>query len=258
MSTFVYDMAAMILITGSNRGLGRALAEHLASRGRAVLATARDPASLRSLKGVAMTETLDVTNEASVRSLAERLALQGIQLEGLVNNAAIFEREPTPEAARRTIETNVHGVLRTIDALLRLFVPGARIINISSGLGQLRGYTEATARKFRAARSTEDVLSLAHDYLLAAERGELEQMGFRREPYAVSKALLNALTRVLAHDLSQRHIDVVAVGPGWVRTDMGGPSAPRSLAEGVASLAWPFEHPIISGRLYEDGEEVPY
>jgi NAD(P)-dependent dehydrogenase (short-subunit alcohol dehydrogenase family) len=150
----------------------------------------------------------------------------------LVNNAAVLLGEdetvlgaPVDEY-RRSMEANVYGPLVLCQALM----PGmlkrryGRIVNVSSGAGQLAGMT---------------------DYA---------------PPYSVSKAALNALTRFLAHAGRARNVLVNAVDPGWVRTDMGGPSAPRSVAEGADTIVWCATLPNggPTGGFFHDRRAVPW
>ncbi|RME22564.1 MAG: SDR family oxidoreductase, partial [Deltaproteobacteria bacterium] len=78
--------------------------------------------------------------------------------------------------------------------------------------------------------------------------------------YNTSKALLNAATRIFAAELAPRDIKVNAVCPGWVRTDMGGAGAPRSVAEGAAGIAWAATLPVDgpTGGLFRDGQPIDW
>jgi carbonyl reductase 1 len=239
------------VITGSNRGLGAGLAAHLSDR--PLVLTAREPS------GSAKAEQLDISDERSVIAFSGRLRDHGVRISALVNNAAIYLRTYDATTAKRTLATNVFGTLQLIDALVPLFTQDARIVNVSSGMGVLNGYSPEITARFRAAKTRADVEALAHAYLAAATTPDgAAAAGFLRDPYSVSKALLNALTRVLAAELAPRKITVVAVSPGWVKTDMGGTNAPRDLATGVASLAYPLTAPVQSGHFYYDGKEIPY
>jgi NAD(P)-dependent dehydrogenase (short-subunit alcohol dehydrogenase family) len=153
---------------------------------------------------------MDVTRPDSIvaahRAVVERLG----PVDVVVNNAGVLLHEEGEVLAipaddyRRTLETNLLGAIE----VCRVFVPRmaergyGRVVNVSSGAGQL------------ASMST---------YAPA---------------YAISKAALNAFTRILAEAYRSRGVLVNAVDPGWVRTDMGGPSAPRSAAEGVDTTVW--------------------
>jgi len=153
---------------------------------------------------------MDVTDVNSIKEAQRAVEERFGGVDVLVNNAAVllFENDDVlsipSEGYRRTFDTNVYGVIE----VCRVFAPAmararyGRIVNVSSGAGQL-----ATMSTYAPA-------------------------------YSMSKTALNAFTRVLAHTYRDRGVLVNAVDPGWVRTDMGGPSAPRSLREGVDTTVW--------------------
>lgn len=186
------------LVTGANRGIGLEVCRQLAARGLRVIATSR--------RGERGTLPLDVTDAESIRACAREAG----RVDVLVNNAAILVAEErallaTPlDDLRRTFETNVFGAL----AVCQAFVPGmvrrryGRVVNVSSGAGQL------------------------------------SSMGTYAPAYSISKAALNAVTLQLAAAVRGGGVLVNAVNPGWVRTRMGGRSAPRSVEEGADTIVW--------------------
>jgi NAD(P)-dependent dehydrogenase (short-subunit alcohol dehydrogenase family) len=205
------------LVTGGNRGIGLEVCRRLGALGYRVLLGGRnrDQAeaaanSLRREGSQVLARVLDVTDAASIRHLAEAVEQEFGGADVLVNNAAVLLSEGAEvlsvpvEDFRESMETNVYGPLLLCQALM----PGmrrrryGRVVNVSSGAGQL---------------------ATMSDYAPA---------------YSVSKAALNALTRLLAHAGRDRNVLVNAVDPGWVRTDMGGPSAPRSVEQGADTIVW--------------------
>jgi NAD(P)-dependent dehydrogenase (short-subunit alcohol dehydrogenase family) len=205
------------LVTGANRGLGFETSRQLLAKGLNVALTGRDDDSLeRAVRSLgqdedrAMTVRMDVTDVASIERAQRTVAQRFGGIDILVNNAAVllFEDEDVlaipADAYQRTFETNVFGAID----VCRVFVPPmaragyGRVVNVSSGAGQL-----ATMSTYAPA-------------------------------YSISKAALNAFTRILAHTYRDNGVLVNAVDPGWVRTDMGGPSAPRSPQEGADTIAW--------------------
>lgn len=219
--------APLVLVTGASRGIGRELCRQLLDRGCAVIAGVRDPA-----RAPAGTEALDldVTDGDSVAAAAEAVRQRHGVLDVLVNNAGILSEDDQdllqlPEdLLLETLDTNALGPLRMAQAFAPLLRKGGRIVNVSSGGGQL---------------SSPSTWSPA---------------------YCLSKTLLNGLTVQLAEALKPRGIAVNAACPGWVRTDMGGAAAPRNVAEGAAGLTWLCldAPPEMTGRFVRDGREIAW
>jgi NAD(P)-dependent dehydrogenase (short-subunit alcohol dehydrogenase family) len=207
-------MAECVLITGSGRGIGLALAEEFARLGYRVFAGARSPQrpGLETLARNSSNVTplsLDVRDSATIAGAAAVLGNEGV-LDILVNNAAIFPGEGNepfervnPDWFNGAFDTNVTGVARVTRGFLPLLRKSAcaRIVNISSGAGSIS-----------------------------------EKEDFAYYPYSVSKAALNMLTRALAAEFRPGGIVVAAISPGWVRTEMGGPGAPLTARESAAAL----------------------
>jgi NAD(P)-dependent dehydrogenase (short-subunit alcohol dehydrogenase family) len=210
------------LITGANKGIGFETARHLGQQGFTVLLGARDPergqAAAERLRGEGLDARpllIDVADERSVTAAAEAVERDVGRLDVLVNNAGVnFEfgdgvrpSELPLDRLRATYDTNVFGPFAATRALLPLLRKGLhpRVINLSSTLGSLTALTDPGHPLF-----------------------ELNLLA-----YNSSKTALNAITVCLAKDLRKDGIAVVAVCPGWVQTDMGGKSAPRSVKEGA-------------------------
>ena len=221
--------APLALVTGSSRGLGREVARRLAEEGFEVLAGVRTPATMKPLPGVEVL-SLDVADPASIAAAAAFVKAQYGHLNVLVNNAGILLDETTglldlkADLLRLTLETNALGPLLLAQAFAPLMGKGGRIVNVSSAGGQL---------------SRPSTWSPA---------------------YCISKTALNAITVQLAEALKSRGIAVNAACPGWVRTDMGGPGAPRSLQQGADSILWPVlkADPTITGGLWQDGKRIDW
>jgi NAD(P)-dependent dehydrogenase (short-subunit alcohol dehydrogenase family) len=234
-------MERIALVTGANRGIGREVARQLAQRGDTVVLTARDQAKAEraaaeldpdvGVQGELLPWPLDVADAASVQRAADAVAERHGRLDVLVNNAAIhydtWQRASDADLSvvREALETNLLGAWQTTLALLPLLRASGRgrIVNVSS------------------------------------ESGSLASMGGGTPAYSVSKAALNALTRILAAELRRDRILVNAVCPGWVATDMGGPGG-RPVADGAASVLWAVDLPDNgpTGGFFRDGHPVPW
>jgi NAD(P)-dependent dehydrogenase (short-subunit alcohol dehydrogenase family) len=175
----------------------------------------------------------------SIAALAERLRSRNQRLDALVNNAAIHDGP-----AHRVWAVNVLGPLLLTRALQPLLARNARVVMVTSGLGQLSAQPRSLVQ-----RLLYPGLSLTDIERLATEAPG---------GYGESKAALNAMSRLFAEELKSRGILVNAISPGWVRTDMGGPSAPRSLQQGAASLLWGVRLPPSgpTGGIFQDGKPI--
>jgi NAD(P)-dependent dehydrogenase (short-subunit alcohol dehydrogenase family) len=222
-------MERIALVTGANRGIGRAVARGLAERGFETVLTARDPDAAReaasAMPGSVLPRRLDVTDPDSVAQAVAELG----RLDVLVNNAGIlYDTWQSPSTAdldqvREAFDVNVLGAWRVTQAALPLMGAGGRIVNVSSGAGMLTG------------------------------------MGAGTPAYGVSKAALNALTLKFAAELRGRGILVNAVCPGWVATDMGGPGG-RPVEQGAASVLWAVDLPDDgpTGGFFRDGRRLEW
>lgn len=255
----------LAVVTGTSRGIGRAIAQGLSARGLRVLATSRDVALGRKAAdelGLPFFP-LDVTSPQSVEALAAHLAQAEGGLDVLVNNAGVALDGFDAEVARRTLDVNFVGAMRTTDRLLPLLRGGARVVMVSSGMGSLDGVGPALREQFTAPSLTRDeLLALADRFVAEVAARTHERSGFPSNAYCVSKIALNAYVRVLARELEgdPRRVLVNAACPGWVRTAMGGESAPRSPREGAETPVWLATLPEggPSGGFFRDERAVPW
>ena len=228
------------IVTGGNRGLGREIARQLMRADVFVVVGARDKArcdaaleSLRAEGPNVAAFPLDVTDTRTVKRFVEQVDKQHGAPSILVNNAGIYPESTsarvidTPTSVwRETFETNLFGAVRMCREVVPLMkkVRHGRVVNISSGLGQLH------------------------------------QMGEGSPAYRVSKTSLNALTRTLAAEVAGSGILVNSMSPGWVKTDMGGDDAPRSVEEGADTAVWlcllPSNGP--TGQFFRDRKPIPW
>jgi NAD(P)-dependent dehydrogenase (short-subunit alcohol dehydrogenase family) len=228
--------SGIALVTGANRGIGLEVVRQLAQRGFTTVLGSRDlekgRAAAEALVGVEVDpRRLDVADPDSVRELASGLEDDYGRLDVLVNNAGIHYDtwesgvQADLDVVHEALETNLFGAWRTAQACLPLLRRSqhGRVVNVSSGSGSIRG------------------------------------MGAGAPAYSVSKAALNALTRILAAELRRDRILVNAVCPGWVATDMGGAGG-RPVEQGAGSVMWavllPDDGP--TGGFFRDGRQLDW
>jgi carbonyl reductase 1 len=258
------------LVTGANRGLGLETCRQLAARGARVILTSRDAragkdaaAHLGVQRGTVEARALDVTDRGSIDALASALEREGTRLDALVNNAGISMHGFNADVARGTLAVNFFGALDVTDALSPLVRDGGDIVMVSSGMGELSVVSPALrARLLDPALTREGLVALMRSFVLDVEAGRHREAGWPSSAYSVSKVGLNTLVRLLAPALASRRVRVNAVCPGWVRTDMGGRSAPRSVEKGAASIVWgatlegPSGEP--TGGFFRDGHAIEW
>jgi NAD(P)-dependent dehydrogenase (short-subunit alcohol dehydrogenase family) len=249
-----------VLVTGANRGLGQETARELARRGFRVIATSRGPERTPDRPGAIEHRPLDVACPRSIAALARELAGERRAIDVLINNAAIALDGFDAEVARRTVAVNFTGALGVTEALLDSIPRGGTVVMVSSGVGELFGLRPEVRARFADPGLTRDsLIALVDSFVADVAAGHHRDRGWPSSAYQVSKAGLNALVRVLAPDLAARGIRVVAVCPGWVRTDMGGVHATRSLAEGAASIVWAATLTDgTTGGFFRDGVLIPW
>jgi NAD(P)-dependent dehydrogenase (short-subunit alcohol dehydrogenase family) len=216
---------SLALVSGANRGIGLEVARELARDGHRVLAGTRS-GEMGDVEGLDITPVqLDVADAESIGRVAGAI---DAPLEVLVNNAGVYPPGRASQidfdVVEETWRINALGAWRLAVAAIPHMPRRARIVNVSSGAGSF------------------------------------DEMDATYPAYNVSKAAMNAITRVLALDLRADGILVNSVCPGWVRTDMGGPSATRSVEEGAASVLWAArlgpDGP--TGGFFRDGNPVPW
>ncbi|HZU83445.1 MAG TPA: SDR family NAD(P)-dependent oxidoreductase [Polyangiaceae bacterium] len=252
------------VVTGANRGIGAEIARELESEGFQVVRTSRRspagsaPARASALPGEYV--TLDVTKADQIEALARSTAAG---LDVLVNNAGVLLDGLDADVARRTLDVNFYGPMRVTDALLPAIRPGGRVIMVSSGMGDLSGARgEAHARMSDPRLTRAQLVDLVELFVRDVAGGEHSGRGWPSSAYSVSKMALNALVRVLARELEgdPRAVRVNAVCPGWVRTRMGGPSAPRSVEQGARTVVWLATMPegVPTGGYFRDERPIPW
>jgi NAD(P)-dependent dehydrogenase (short-subunit alcohol dehydrogenase family) len=222
------------LVTGANKGIGFEIVRQLLVKGLRVFLTARNVEAGKKAAGSLLGDVqflqMDVSDDASIENAAITYGKLGIALDVLINNAAIYPDENfdiltiSREQLVKTFQTNTFAPL----AVTQTFLPflkkssAARIINISSGYGELGGLSHTVPS------------------------------------YCLSKLTLNGVTIMLDQALRSEGIAVYVMCPGWVRTDMGGANASRSVEEGADTAVWlAIDAPqSSSGRFFRDRKVI--
>lgn len=231
-------MGKVAVVTGSNKGIGYEICKQLASNDVEVILTSRNEENGKKAEEELQKQNLnvkfhqlDVTDEESIKKLADFITEKYGKLDILVNNAGIFMDynggvlEGDLNNIRETLETNLFGALlvsRHLVPLMQKQNHGA-VINISSGMGQL------------------------------------SDMGGGSIGYRLSKTSLNAMTLILANEVKDNKISVNAVCPGWVKTDMGGPGAHRTVEQGADTPVWlALLNDAPTGKFFRDRKEISW
>jgi NAD(P)-dependent dehydrogenase (short-subunit alcohol dehydrogenase family) len=228
------------VVTGANRGIGLEVCRQLAQRGVHVVLTARKPEAggtaterLAAQNLPVEFQPLDVRDSASILQLKQYLDCKFGRLDILINNAAIVCMDQdgdvlniSLDTVRETMETNCYGPLQICQTMIPLLQKSSRprLINVSS------------------------------------MAGSISQMEADWAAYRMSKSYLNALSAAFASKLKETRIIVAAMCPGWVRTEMGGPEAPRTVEQGADTIIWLAldAPPSVHGKFVQDREFVPW
>ena len=230
-------MRKVILVTGSSKGIGLEIVNQLSGLGHDVILSARNQErgllAVHTLKSKNLSvhfQQLDITNETSISLAAQAIKTKFGKLDVLINNAAILLKEDQSllksdwSIIQQTIHADAIAQLHVTRHFQSLISKGGRIIFTSSDGGSMSS-----------------------------------PVGGWSPAYCISKSMLNAMTRHLAYELSNQNIFVNAFDPGWVKTDMGGKSAPRNIEQGADTAVWlATSDRIPTGELFRDRKEIPW
>ncbi|RZA09830.1 MAG: SDR family NAD(P)-dependent oxidoreductase [Proteobacteria bacterium] len=224
------------VVTGANRGLGWGTAEELAKQGYELVLMGRKKkelaervASLTKADKKASYIELDLANPASIEAGAAELAKRypgGVHV--VVNNAGVFLENGKPyarELVKDTLQVNTLGPLQFAEAVGPLLrKTKGSLVNVSSGMGQL------------------------------------SDMGGGSPGYRISKTALNAVTKYLSAEWKEAGVRVNSICPGWVKTDMGGEGAERTIEEAVKGIVWAATIPPggPTGSFFRDGKKIDW
>lgn len=236
-----HNNSRIALVTGAHRGIGFETCRGLGKLGYTVIMTgiipAKGKAAAKSLQKEGLNvafHPLDITCDEEVAATKKFVQQMFGQLDVLVNNAGILVDEGKtifkvrPETFQHVFDLNTLGMLRMCQAFVPLMIKQnyGRVVNMASGRGQLGG----------------------------------EDIGNNAPSYNMSKTAVNALTVMMADACAEANVLVNSLCPGWCRTDMGGPDAPRSAKKGAETAIWlatlPNKGP--SGRFFRDKKAIPW
>ncbi|MCB9091363.1 MAG: SDR family NAD(P)-dependent oxidoreductase [Halobacteriovoraceae bacterium] len=239
-------MSKLAIVTGANRGLGKATSLELANRGYQVIMMGRDEKKIHraadevnnnKTDGEAIAFVADVQNMQQILDLKKFVESQWKALDVLVNNAGVFNgttpvtNDPTVantevKTIEETFSVNTLGPFRMIKTFWDLLQksPNACVVNVSSGMGQLS----------------------------EMEGGYIA--------YRMSKSALNTLTRVCAKEFPGHNVKINSVCPGWVKTDMGGANATREIDHGISGIVWAatLDTNGPTGQFFRDGSPIAW
>ncbi|QSE99246.1 SDR family oxidoreductase [Fulvivirga lutea] len=227
-----------VVVTGANRGIGKQIVKELAEMGHHLIIAARDNKSgsqfateLKDSGYQVEFRKLDLENPESIHDFAKGLYTDYEKIDVLINNAAVFLDQGenvlsvAMDTVRKTVQINLYGPMDLTKTLINLLKGSeeGRIINISSELGAM-----------------------------------IEMAGLH-PAYRLSKVGLNAFTKIAADDLSETNIKINSMCPGWVKTDMGGKGAQRSVEQGADTAVWlATAEDIPNGKFLRDRKEIEW
>lgn len=261
-------MKQLAVVTGANQGIGFEVCRKLAQRGFQVVLTSRDaPAGAESAarlvkEGYDVSHlALDVTDASAIDRVSDQLASRGVPIGALINNAGVSLHGFDSDVARATLAINFFGAWNVTRSLLPLMAEQGRIVMVSSAMGQLDCVSgELRHKLLTPSLSIAQVVDWMQEYPRLVEQGTQEARGWPSNAYRVSKVGLNALVRVLAREWRGERRVITAICPGWVKTRMGGASAPRTVSQGAESVVWGATQPSSAqcGGFFRDGEPIDW
>lgn len=227
----------VILVTGGNRGIGYEIVRQLSELSHKVFLGARDRVKAEEALARLYRENLeasylsiDVSDQESITQAVAIVRSITSRVDVIINNAAVLMPDDrlisagTAEVFHKTMRTNVFGPLQVVRSFLPLIPSGGRIIMTSSGGGSMT-----------------------------------DPVGGWSPVYCISKSALNAVTRQLAYELTPKGISVNAYCPGWVKTAMGGKSAPRAVEQGADTAVWLSNaDQVPTGKFFRDRKEIAW
>jgi len=266
----------IVLVTGGNRGIGLEICRQLDNHGHTVILGSRDLkkgiAAANKLSKNVIVKQLDVTNEESILELFKCIKTDFGKLDVLINNAGIGANDDgqgngVVAGAKSILKTNFHAVWR----LAKNIKPLLQNIGLETrrkgaedvALSQVKYIMDTNFYgPWRMIQAFIPLLLKSNEgriINMSSGMGELKSLNGDYPGYRMSKSSLNALTIMFSNELKDLGIKVNAMCPGWVKTDMGGPDAPREVSQGADTAVWLTEESEIpTGKFFRDRVEISW
>lgn len=266
----------IVLITGGNRGIGLEICRQMEELGFFVIMGSRDlnkgKLAARTFSKHVVVRQLDVTDTVSILKLRQFTEMEFGKLDILINNAGIWTSHSNfgkldISNIRKFMDTNFPGIAQKI----RNSMPGLRKAGIIS---QVKGAEDISLSSVKHLMETNfygawrmiqafiPLLKKSEEgriINMSSGMGELKSLSGVYPAYSLSKSSLNALSIMFSNELKETRIKVNAMCPGWVRTEMGGPNAPRTVSEGADTAVWlATATEIPSGKFFRDRKEIDW
>ena len=241
----------VIIITGSNRGIGLGIVKALSEMNDfIIILTSRDKEKgekvwlemteeIPKLKNYLFYHQLDITCLESIQIFLTFIKEKFIKIDILVNNAGVYIRSFTTEAFDLTFNTNFYSTVNFTEEIIQknLLNQGGKIIFISSSFGKLKKLKKDNLKNqfMNNELTVENLIQLTKNFRLAIENKTVDKEGWARNTYSISKLCISLYCKILSQkpEIKEKTIHVFSLCPGWVKTDMGGENASRTIIQGI-------------------------
>jgi NAD(P)-dependent dehydrogenase (short-subunit alcohol dehydrogenase family) len=263
-----------VIVTGGNRGIGFEICRQLDESGFQVILGSRNPdngiKASKALSKNVIVKKLDVTNEDTIRALYDFVKSEIGKLDVLINNAGLganSDRDSLVYGIKKGVQKNFYGIYQ----IVKKFNPLIKKSGISFQGEKAANIALTDVRRIMETNfyGAWHMMQVFIPLLLKSEdgriinvssgMGELKSLSGLYPGYSLSKSALNALTIMFSNELKEKGIKVNAMCPGWVKTDMGGPDAPRTASEGADTAVWLATEKVIpTGKFFRDRHEISW
>ena len=261
----------IVLITGSNKGIGYGIIEALLkkkSKLRIVLTSRNESLGLASYnqllqkysfsKNDFFYHQLDITKAQSISNIISWIKKEFGKIDYLVNNAGLGSHGNYHDINTHNsiLEVNVFATINFTEEMLKneMINKKGKIILLGSMMGNLNSLNSSKLKKeFKNAKTYQDLFNLTNAFKTSFKNKTIDQDGWCINTYSVSKMVVNTYARVLSlrSQIENNDISVYAAHPGWVKTDMGGPSAPLTIEQGTVNEIFLLELPDGINKNYQ-------